>query len=116
MHSLKWFDTDGVEHLHVVRSDDLDEVLREIGMVKAFIKAARARDEKPASVPTEAPEPQAPAPESKQVDSADEPEPEDHDYCPTHGRARLRPPRYGGVFCSARMKDGTYCKHISGRK
>jgi hypothetical protein len=42
VHSLKWHDSEGVEHLHVVRSDDLDEVLREIRTVKQFIKAAKA--------------------------------------------------------------------------
>jgi hypothetical protein len=108
VHSLKWFDQDGIEHLHVVRSDDLDDVLRQVRTVKAFIAAskARARDEKP-----------APSPEPEQADSAyDEPtEPEDDDYCPTHGRARLRPSKFGGVFCSARTPDG-YCKFKSGRR
>ena len=103
---LKWHDHDGIEHLHVVRSDDLDEVLREIGMVKAFIKAARARDGKPVATEPE------PTPEPEQTESAYEPEPDD-DYCPTHGRAKLRPSKYGGVYCAARLRDGSYCKYKS---
>jgi hypothetical protein len=70
VHSLKWFDTDRIEHLHVVRSDDLDDVLRGISRVRASIKATRARDKKRASVPTEA-LPQALAREPEQVSAAD---------------------------------------------
>jgi hypothetical protein len=78
VHSLKWHDHDGIEHLHVVRSDDLDEVLREIGMVKAFIEAARARDEKPvqhAYMTTQAPDP-APEPEPEQAETVYDAPPE----------------------------------------
>jgi hypothetical protein len=44
VHSLKWHDADGVEHLHVVRSDDLDEMLRQVKTIKVCIAAAKARD------------------------------------------------------------------------
>jgi hypothetical protein len=65
VHSLKWHDSEGVEHLHVVRSDDLDEVLREVRVVKQFIKAAKAQAEEHAvAVSTTTPEPpQEPAEE-----------------------------------------------------
>jgi hypothetical protein len=34
VHSLKWHDSDGIEHLYVVRADDLDEALRHVLKVK----------------------------------------------------------------------------------
>jgi hypothetical protein len=47
VHSIKWKDSDGHEHLHIVRGDDLDEVLLHLRTVKAVIAAARARDMQP---------------------------------------------------------------------
>jgi hypothetical protein len=44
VHSIKWRDNDGHEHLHIVRGDDLDEVLLHLRTVKAVIAAARARE------------------------------------------------------------------------
>jgi hypothetical protein len=44
VHSIKWRDHDGHEHLHIVRGDDLDEVLLHLRTVKAVIAAARSRD------------------------------------------------------------------------
>jgi hypothetical protein len=72
VHSLKWHDHDGIEHLHVVRSDDLDDVLRQVRTVKAFISAskARARDENSVEhghMTTQAPDAE---PEPEQADSA----------------------------------------------
>jgi hypothetical protein len=65
--TLEWVDMDGIKHLHMIRSNDLDGVLRQVRTVKAFIKkTARARDEKRASVPTEE-LPQAPALEPEQI-------------------------------------------------
>jgi hypothetical protein len=40
---VKWRDSDHHEHLHIVRGDDLDEVLLHLRTVKAVIAAARAR-------------------------------------------------------------------------
>lgn len=48
VHSLKWLDAEGIEHLHVVRSDDLDDVLKEVRTVKAFIAASRSAAPEPA--------------------------------------------------------------------
>jgi hypothetical protein len=111
VHSLKWFDTDGIEHMHVVRSDDLDDVLRQVRTVKTFIAASKVRAEKSVQTDSAHSEPQA---EAGQADSAyDEPEPEDNDYCPTHGRAKLQPSKFGGNFCTARMRNGEYCKFSS---
>jgi hypothetical protein len=105
-HSLNWVDGDGISHSHTVRSDDIDEVLRQVRVVKAFIAAAKVRPEqKPAHA------------EPEQTDSAyDAPEPDDDNYCPTHGRTKLRPSKYGGFFCAARLHDGSFCKFSSGRK
>ena len=43
VHSLKWCDAEGIEHLHVVRADTLDEALLHIRKAKACIDAARAK-------------------------------------------------------------------------
>jgi hypothetical protein len=113
VHSLKWFDQDGIEHMHVVRSDDLDDVLRQVRTVKAFIAASKVGAEKSVQADSAHSESQA---EPEQAESAySELEPEGDDYCPTHGRAKLRPSKYGGVFCSARMRNGEYCKFSSKR-
>jgi hypothetical protein len=109
VHSLKWHDHNGIEHLHVVRSDDLDDVLRQVRTVKAFIAAAKARDEKPANCRGAA---TVAEPELEQADNAyTETEPDDDDYCPTHGRAKLRLSKYGGVYCAACLRNGSYCKY-----
>jgi hypothetical protein len=47
-------------------------------------------------------EPQA---EAEQAESA----------CPTHGTGRMRPSRYGGTYCAARLTNGTYCPFKSKR-
>jgi len=44
VHSIKWVDTDKHEYLHIVRGDDIDEVLGHLKKVKVVIAAARARD------------------------------------------------------------------------
>jgi hypothetical protein len=56
VHSIKWV-ADKHEHLHIVRGDDLDEVLLHLRTVKAVIAAARAREGAgdPASVAEELP-------------------------------------------------------------
>jgi hypothetical protein len=101
VHSMEWRDSLGIKHMLVFRDDDLDAVLREAKMIREFIRAARARDEKPA--------------QAQQADSAyTEPEPDDDDYCPQHGRTKIRASQYGGVFCTARTQDG-YCKFKSER-
>jgi hypothetical protein len=51
VHSLKWKDADGIEHLHVVRADDLDEALRHIMKVKLCIKAAQLKAQQKTSEP-----------------------------------------------------------------
>jgi hypothetical protein len=108
---LRWTDHDGHEHSLTIRANDLDTLLLQLRRVKAFIAAAKARDEKPANCHAGV---TVAEPEPEQTDSAyDESEPESDDYCPTHGRAKLRPSKYGGVFCAARLRDGSYCKYKS---
>jgi hypothetical protein len=103
VHSLKWFDTDGIEHLHVIRSDDLDDVLRQVRTVKAFIAASKARAQGVSRAEPEATEPEPEA--GEQTDSA---------YCPTHGTSKLRPSKFSGVYCAAKLADGTFCTFTSG--
>lgn len=33
VHSVKWVDSEGLEHLHVVRADDIDTVLKDVAVV-----------------------------------------------------------------------------------
>jgi len=53
---MKWVDSDGIEHLHILRSDDLDDVLKQMRTVKMCIQAAKEkaleqRKARPASEP-----------------------------------------------------------------
>ena len=43
VHSVKWVDSEGCEHLHVVRADDIDTVLKDVAVVKLCIEHARTR-------------------------------------------------------------------------
>jgi hypothetical protein len=43
VHSLKWRDSEGIEHLHVVHADTIDEALVHIRTVKVVIAAAKAK-------------------------------------------------------------------------
>ena len=87
VHSIKWKDSDGHEHLHIVRGDDLDEVLLHLRTVKAVIVAARAREgtgDAPATgdaVPT----------------------------CPDH-HVPMRQSKYKGFYCTHKTAEGVYCK------
>jgi hypothetical protein len=117
-HALRWTDHDGHEHNLTIRANDLDTLLIQLRTVKCFIAAAKARDEKPAPSP-EPEQAEYAYDEPEQADSAydepePEPEPESDDYCPTHGRVKIRPSKFGGVFCTAHTQDG-YCKFKSQR-
>jgi hypothetical protein len=87
VHSVRWRDSDHHEHLHIVRGDDLDEVLLHLKKVKAVIAAARAREgsvDAPATgdaVPT----------------------------CPDH-HVPMRQSKYKGFYCTHKTADGVYCK------
>jgi hypothetical protein len=87
VHSIKWRDHNGHEHLHVVRGDSLDEVLLHLRTVKAVMAAARAREgtgEAPAAsdtVPT----------------------------CPDH-HVPMRTSKYKGFYCTHKTAEGVYCK------
>jgi hypothetical protein len=83
---LKWKDSDGHEHLHIVRGDVLDAVLLHLRKVKVAIAAARAREgsgDAPATgdtVPT----------------------------CPDH-HIPMRTSKYRGFYCTHKTADGVYC-------
>jgi len=86
VHSIKWRDHDGHEHLHIVRADALAEVLLHLRKVKSEIAAARAREgsgDAPATgdaVPT----------------------------CPDH-HVPMRTSKYRGFYCTHKTADGVYC-------
>jgi hypothetical protein len=92
-HSLKWRDGDGIEHLHVIRSDDLDELLRQVKTIKVVIAAAKARDAKacdPAPVPTTNSRP---------------------DWCHVHNVAmKQRGDETQGYWHSHKVTDGLWCR------
>ena len=58
VHSVKWVDGDGLEHLHIVRTDALDEVLYEVRMLQQFISICReqAQEDHATSTSGESPE------------------------------------------------------------
>lgn len=47
VHSLKWRDSDGIEHLHVIRADTLDEALVHVKKLKLCIAAAKSKTSEP---------------------------------------------------------------------
>jgi hypothetical protein len=87
VHSIKWRDNDGHEHLHVVRGDDLDEVLLHLRTVKAVIAAARAREGSMDALATGDTVP----------------------MCPDH-HVPMRQSKYKGFYCTHKMAEGVYCK------
>jgi hypothetical protein len=48
-------DASGIEHMTVIRADDLDELLLEVRKFKAIIDAAKARDAKAAAATAQTP-------------------------------------------------------------
>ena len=114
VHSVKWRDNDGHEHLHVVRGDDLDEVLLHLRTVKAVIAAARARDAQPVDEEL----PQCREVPSAQHRGADEPDApcasgESAPYCHEHDTRFFRNVwKNGRVSWSHRKADGTgFCRY-----
>jgi hypothetical protein len=111
VHSIKWRDNDHHEHLHIVRGDDLDEVLLHLRTVKAVIAAARARagTGDSASGVEE-------LPQGGQVPSVlqrDSDEPEAVPYCHEHDTRFFRNVwKNGRVSWSHRKADGTgFCRY-----
>lgn len=100
MHSLKWVDGDGIEHLEVIRAWTREEVNQRVIELKRLIRAAR--DAKP-TPPAERP----PAETNGQAhDAVDEPR------CPIHGTAKLKPSKkHGGVYCSGKLDAGAWCQY-----
>jgi hypothetical protein len=108
---MSWTDSLGISHSHTVRSDNLDEILHEARMTQEFVKAARARAEKPVATtpaPQAEPEPQA-EPQNEQTDSAyDEPEPS-RLWCERHQTWLQRREKNGNVWYSHKTAEG-WCR------
>ena len=111
VHSVKWRDSDHHEHLHIVRGDDLDEVLLHLKKVKAVIAAARARDGAGDSVPTSEELPQCRQVRSALHRGADDPEAAP--YCHEHETRFFRNVwKNGRVSWSHRKADGSgFCRY-----
>ena len=91
VHSVKWIDSDGLEHLHVVRSDDLDEALREIRALKQYITTSRAKAQE------------------EEQNTAHHAQPQEG-WCPLH-HVRMQHHTNGkGSWWSHKLADGTWCK------
>ena len=111
VHSIKWRDSDGHEHLHIVRGDDLDEVLLHLRTVKAVIAAARARAGTGDSVPASEALPQCREVPSTLHRGADDPEAAP--YCHEHDTRFFRNAwKNGRVSWSHRKADGSgFCRY-----
>ena len=100
VHSLKWTDSDGIEHLHVVRGDTIDDVLVEVRTVKQFIRASREQDAKRDSAPV----PQADTNETPET--AEKPQAV---YCDVHDVWAGMKTKNGQRWYSHKLEDGTWC-------
>jgi ribosomal protein L12E/L44/L45/RPP1/RPP2 len=111
VHSVRWRDSDHHEHLHIVRGDDLDEVLLHLKKVKAAIAAARARDGAGDSVPASEELPQCRQVRSALHRGADDPEAAP--YCHEHETRFFRNVwKNGRVSWSHRKADGSgFCRY-----
>jgi hypothetical protein len=110
-HSMSWTDSLGITHSHTVRSDNLDEILREARITQEFVKAARARHEK-STATAPAPEPQPEPEQNEQTDSAyDEPEPS-RLWCERHQTWLQRREKHGNVWYSHKTAEG-WCRRAA---
>jgi hypothetical protein len=107
VHSMEWHDSLGIKHMLVFRDDDLDEVLREARMIREFVKAARARDEKPESTranTTEAAPEAAPASDT----------PASKVWCERHACwSYLRTKNGHSWFSHKDRADGSWCRRAA---
>ena len=113
---MKWVDADGIEHLHVLRSDDLDDVLREMATIKLCIQHARARAAKARQAETA---PSTPRDTQASPQPANQPVPAvvtatDAASCPLHGTSRIKPSKFGGVYCAVKSDGDKWCSWKSG--
>jgi hypothetical protein len=89
VHSLKWRDAGGIEHLHVIRADTLDEALVHLKKLKLCIAAAKSKVSEPDLPPT--------------TDSRP-------DWCPIHNVAmKQRGDESQGYWYSHKI-DGKWCR------
>jgi hypothetical protein len=90
VHSLKWHDADGIEHLHVIRADTLDEALVHVKKLKLCIAAAKSK-----------------------VSEPDQPSTTDSrpDWCHIHNVAmKQRGDEFQGYWHSHKGADGKWCR------
>jgi hypothetical protein len=73
--------------------------------VKSFIQASKVRAEKSVQADSAHSEPQA---EPGQAESACD-ESDTDACCPEHGRSRIKPSRFGGLYCTGRMENNEFC-------
>lgn len=97
LHSMKYC-MDGIEHMTVIRANDIDSLWKQVKTVTQMIKAARAK----------AAEAKAAAQEAGEAPAAEEPPALER--CPLHGEI-LRVHRKGDqTWRSHRLADGTWCR------
>ena len=77
VHSVKWVDSEGLEHLHVVRGDDIDQILKDVAVVKLCIEHARTRAAKKRQQATQE------TPQASEQPPAAEPDPQ-KGWCAAH--------------------------------
>lgn len=96
VHHVEWLDSDNRKHGLTVRTDDYDEFVATLRVVKA------------------ASQPQSPAEAEQQADDVPEPDAEEKPAskpCPVHPYDLMyrRPSKHGGHFYSHRLDDGSWC-------
>lgn len=88
VHTMKWTDGLGIEHMHVIRACNMQEVTQQVGVMSALIKASRE---------------QAPAPEPPAARPKRQVRP-----CPVCAGQKLFQNNNG--IWSHRRDDGSYCQ------
>jgi hypothetical protein len=102
---FEWTDSDGHAHHLTIRADDLDELLIQLRTVKAYIRAAKARDEKPADT--------QPKEEQRQAESAcNEPTDPTRLWCERHQTWLNRREKNGAVWYSHKTAEG-WCRRAA---
>jgi hypothetical protein len=94
VHSLKWKDAEGIEHLHVVRADTIDEALVHIRTIKVVIAAAKAKAQQ----------------EPKTNHAHVHPDNDQPSWCRIHGVEMTPRTNAKGSWYSHALSNGGYCK------
>jgi len=102
VHSVKWVDSEGCEHLHIVRADDIDTVLKDVAVVKLCIAAAKQRAAKKRQQAAQE------APQASEQPSAAEPDPQ-KEWCAAHNVWMTRHQKGESAWYSHKV-DGKWCR------